>query len=48
VLEYYKAAGIAFLPWLPVANGAHAAAEGPLVRVAGETGGSPVRVGHAR
>ena len=44
VLEYCEAAGIAFLPWLPVANGAHAAAGGPLARVAEEAGGTPVQV----
>jgi pyridoxine 4-dehydrogenase len=44
VLDHCEGAGIAFLPWLPVANGAHAAAGGPLARVARETGGTPVQV----
>jgi pyridoxine 4-dehydrogenase len=44
VLEYCEAAGIAFLPWLPVANGAHATAGGVLARVARATGGTPVQV----
>ncbi|MER5321653.1 aldo/keto reductase [Streptosporangium roseum] len=44
VLDHCEAAGIAFIPWEPVANGSHAAAEGPLAQVAKEVGGTPVQV----
>ncbi|OUC92287.1 aldo/keto reductase [Streptosporangium minutum] len=44
VLDHCEAAGIAFIPWQPVADGTHAAAEGPLARVAKEVGGTPVQV----
>ncbi|MER5425215.1 aldo/keto reductase [Streptosporangium roseum] len=44
VLDHCEAAGIAFIPWEPVANGTHAATEGPLAQVAKEVGGTPVQV----
>lgn len=44
VVEYTAAQGIAFLPWFPVAAGAHAAATGPLADIAAELGASPVQV----
>ncbi|MEV4248262.1 aldo/keto reductase [Streptosporangium canum] len=44
VLDHCEAAGIAFIPWEPVASGDHAAAEGPLARVAEEVGATPVQV----
>lgn len=36
--------GIAFVPWLPIANGAHAAPGGELAAVAGEVGATPAQV----
>ncbi|MGW4774514.1 aldo/keto reductase [Nocardia sp. NPDC004278] len=44
VLEYTAAQGIAFLPWFPVAAGAHAAATGTLADIAAELGATPVQV----
>jgi pyridoxine 4-dehydrogenase len=44
VLDYCEAAGIAFIPWLPVAGGAHARPRGPLARVAEQAGATPVQV----
>lgn len=44
VLDHCEAAGIAFIPWEPVSGGDHAAAEGPLARVAEEVGATPVQV----
>jgi pyridoxine 4-dehydrogenase len=44
VLDHCEAEGIAFLPWLPVANGAHATAGGALAEVAKEVGRTPVQV----
>jgi pyridoxine 4-dehydrogenase len=44
VLEYCERGGIAFIPWLPIANGAHATATGPLAEVAAELGATPVQV----
>ncbi|MEC3952422.1 aldo/keto reductase [Nocardia sp. CDC153] len=44
VVEYAAAQGIAFLPWFPVAAGAHATADGPLADVAAELGATPVQV----
>jgi pyridoxine 4-dehydrogenase len=44
VLEYCEAAGIAFIPWLPVAKGAHARPGGVLTRIAAEIGATPVQV----
>ncbi|MER6004974.1 aldo/keto reductase [Nonomuraea angiospora] len=44
VLDYCEAAGIAFIPWFPVAGGAHALAGGPLAQVAQQIGGTPAQV----
>ncbi|MVU75924.1 oxidoreductase [Nocardia sp. ET3-3] len=44
VVEYTAAQGIAFLPWFPVAAGAHAAAGGVLADIAAELGATPVQV----
>jgi aryl-alcohol dehydrogenase-like predicted oxidoreductase len=44
VLEYCERHAIAFLPWLPLANGAHATASGPLAEVATELDATPVQV----
>ncbi|MEU9831372.1 aldo/keto reductase [Streptosporangium sp. NPDC048047] len=44
VLGHCEAAGIAFIPWEPVAGGAHAATDGPLAEVAREVGGTPAQV----
>ncbi|MFX0576024.1 aldo/keto reductase [Nocardia nepalensis] len=44
VVEYSAAHGIAFLPWFPVAAGAHAAATGVLADIAAELAVTPVQV----
>lgn len=44
VLDYCEQEGIAFIPWLPVANGAATRRGGPLDRVAAELGASPIQV----
>ncbi|MFD7842157.1 aldo/keto reductase [Nocardia sp. NPDC059764] len=44
VVEYAAAQGIAFLPWFPVAAGAHAATTGPLADIAAELDATPVQV----
>jgi aryl-alcohol dehydrogenase-like predicted oxidoreductase len=43
VLEYCESHGIAFIPWLPIANGNHLA-QSLLVEVAGEVGATPAQV----
>ncbi|GAB4585279.1 aldo/keto reductase [Nocardia sp. IFM 10818] len=43
VVDYAAAHGIAFIPFFPVAMGAHAAAEGPLAEVAAELGATPAQ-----
>lgn len=43
VVDYTAGRGIAFLPYHPVAVGAHAAADGPLAAVAGELGATPAQ-----
>jgi pyridoxine 4-dehydrogenase len=44
VLEYCEAAGIAFVPWLPIASGDHAGSRGALGKVAAELGATPAQV----
>ncbi|WP_426365394.1 aldo/keto reductase [Streptomyces sp. E-08] len=44
VLDYCEREGLAFIPWLPIDRGAHAAAEGPLAEVAAELGATPAQV----
>lgn len=44
VLDYCTAEGIAFIPWLPIANGTHAARTGPLADIAAELGATPAQV----
>ncbi len=44
VLEHCTRENIAFIPWLPIARGEHAAAGGPLAGVAREVGGTPAQV----
>ncbi|PPJ15701.1 oxidoreductase [Nocardia nova] len=44
VVDYTAAQGIAFLPWFPVASGAHAADTGVLADIAAELGATPVQV----
>jgi aryl-alcohol dehydrogenase-like predicted oxidoreductase len=44
VLDECTRAGIAFIPWLPIANGAHADRHGPLRAVATEAGATPAQV----
>ncbi|HKS98221.1 MAG TPA: aldo/keto reductase, partial [Rugosimonospora sp.] len=44
VVEYCEREGIAFIPWLPIAAGAHARPGGPLAAVAAELGATPVQV----
>lgn len=41
LLERCEAQGIAFIPWFPLATGKLAGADGPLQRIAEETGASP-------
>ncbi|WP_433680277.1 aldo/keto reductase [Nocardia sp. CA-119907] len=43
VVEYTAAQGIAFLPWFPVAAGAHAGATGALADIAAELAVTPVQ-----
>lgn len=43
VLEYCEQMGIAFIPWLPIANGRHATAP-QLTRIAAELGATPAQV----
>jgi pyridoxine 4-dehydrogenase len=44
VLEYCEREGIAFIPWLPIAAGAHVRRDGPLATVAAQLGATPVQV----
>jgi pyridoxine 4-dehydrogenase len=44
VLEYCEAAGIAFVPWLPIARGERAGSQGVLGKVAADVGASPAQV----
>lgn len=44
VLDYCTANHIAFIPWLPLADGAHAGRGGALADVAREVGATPVQV----
>jgi pyridoxine 4-dehydrogenase len=44
VVEYTAAQGIAFLPWFPVAAGAHAVDNGVLADIAAEIAATPVQV----
>lgn len=44
VVDYCEREGIAFIPWLPIAGGAHASAGGPLAEVAAELGATPAQV----
>jgi len=44
VLEYCEQRGLAFIPWFPIANRALAAPDGPLGRLAAETGATPTKL----
>ncbi|MFC0864041.1 aldo/keto reductase [Sphaerimonospora cavernae] len=44
VLDYCEREGIAFIPWSPIAAGAHASVTGPLAEVAAELGVAPAQV----
>ncbi|GAB3508636.1 aldo/keto reductase [Amycolatopsis cihanbeyliensis] len=44
VLDYCERAGIAFIPWLPIANGRHAESAGAVGKVAAELGATPAQV----
>lgn len=44
VVDYCEREGIAFIPWLPIARGAHATADGVLAEVAAELGATPAQV----
>jgi aryl-alcohol dehydrogenase-like predicted oxidoreductase len=44
VLDHCAAHGIAFIPWLPVANGRHARPAGTIAAVAAEVGATPAQV----
>jgi aryl-alcohol dehydrogenase-like predicted oxidoreductase len=44
VLDHCAAEGIAFIPWLPIANGTHATRTGPLADVAAELDATPTQV----
>ncbi|MFI9508667.1 aldo/keto reductase [Nocardia sp. NPDC052566] len=44
VVEYAAAQGIAFIPWFPVAAGAHAVGDGVLAEVAAELGATTTQV----
>ncbi|WP_433450975.1 aldo/keto reductase [Streptomyces sp. CA-142005] len=44
VIDYCEREGIAFIPWLPIARGAHATADGVLAEVAAELGATPAQV----
>ncbi|WP_280355265.1 aldo/keto reductase [Nocardia otitidiscaviarum] len=43
VVDYTAAQGIAFIPFFPVAMGAHAAPDGPVAAVAAEVGATPAQ-----
>jgi aryl-alcohol dehydrogenase-like predicted oxidoreductase len=44
VLDHCATHGIAFIPWLPVANGRHTRPAGPIAAVAAEVGATPAQV----
>ncbi|WP_372343308.1 aldo/keto reductase [Streptomyces sp. KL116D] len=44
VVEHTAARGIAFVPWFPIAMGAHAGADSPVAAVAAEIGATPSQV----
>ena len=44
VLAYCERAGIAFLPWLPIAGGRHTEATGVVAKVAADVGATPAQV----
>ncbi|SDX83041.1 Predicted oxidoreductase [Amycolatopsis xylanica] len=44
VLDYCEREGLVFVPWLPIASGAHAEPGGALGEVAAEIGATPVQV----
>ncbi|WP_410587799.1 aldo/keto reductase [Amycolatopsis sp. lyj-23] len=44
VLDYCERAGIAFIPWLPIARGDHAKAGGVLGKIAADAGATPAQV----
>ncbi|MDF5757585.1 aldo/keto reductase [Spongiactinospora sp. TRM90649] len=44
VLDHCTREGLMFVPWLPIAAGAHAASDGTLAEVAAEVGATPVQV----
>ncbi len=43
MVDYAAAQGIAFIPFFPVAMGAHAAPDGPVAAVAAEIGATPAQ-----
>jgi aryl-alcohol dehydrogenase-like predicted oxidoreductase len=44
VVDYCERNGIAFIPWVPIASGDHARADGPLATVAKELDATPAQV----
>ena len=44
VLASCRQGGIAFVPWLPIANGGHARADGLLGKIAADLGATPAQV----
>jgi len=44
VLNYCERENIAFIPWLPIANGAHATSDGPLAKLAADLGATPAQI----
>ncbi|MEU6858892.1 aldo/keto reductase [Glycomyces sp. NPDC046736] len=43
VLNYTAEQGIAFIPWFPIAAGAHAGPDGPVGKIAAEAGATPAQ-----
>ncbi|ADD44192.1 aldo/keto reductase [Stackebrandtia nassauensis DSM 44728] len=43
VVDYCEKNGIAFIPWLPVANGSHASSTSPVAALARELGATPIQ-----
>jgi pyridoxine 4-dehydrogenase len=43
VLDYTAEQGIAFIPWFPIAAGAHAGPDGPVGKIAAEVGATPAQ-----
>lgn len=43
VLDYTAEQGIAFIPWFPIASGAHAGPDSPVAKIAAEIGATPAQ-----